>query len=225
MDSTPESYAYRCLPLSIANTHGWEILSPCAFSAVWDGGPAASSVQIDLSQAPYAPFVPVSLFGAGILTFHVEGLIRTPPGWNLWVSGPPNDPKDGIGPLAGIVETDWSPYTFTMNWKFTRPGHVVSFKENEPFCFFFPVQRHAVQEFAPSVVAMSEDPDLQAQYKAWAAARLEFHREMERNPPSDPSDRWQKLYYRGAYPDGTSRAPSHEVKLQVSPFSGSGVDG
>nr|WP_234844589.1 DUF6065 family protein [Sinorhizobium meliloti] len=23
----------------------------------------------------------------------------------------------------GIIETDWSPYTFTMNWRFTRAGH------------------------------------------------------------------------------------------------------
>ena len=38
MDATPEAFAYRCLPLNIANAHGWEILSPCGFEAVWDGG-------------------------------------------------------------------------------------------------------------------------------------------------------------------------------------------
>ena len=38
MDATPGSFAYRCLPLNIANAHGWEVLSPCAFDAVWDGG-------------------------------------------------------------------------------------------------------------------------------------------------------------------------------------------
>ena len=31
MDKTPQSYAYRCLPLNIANAHGWEILSPSTF--------------------------------------------------------------------------------------------------------------------------------------------------------------------------------------------------
>ena len=25
MDETPEAFAYRCLPLNIANAHGWEI--------------------------------------------------------------------------------------------------------------------------------------------------------------------------------------------------------
>ena len=37
MDATPESFAYRCLPLNIANAHGWEILCPCGFEAVWNG--------------------------------------------------------------------------------------------------------------------------------------------------------------------------------------------
>ena len=27
MDATPESFAYRCLPLDIANAHGWELLN------------------------------------------------------------------------------------------------------------------------------------------------------------------------------------------------------
>jgi uncharacterized protein DUF6065 len=37
MDQTSESFAYRCLPLNIANAHGWELLNPCAFDACWNG--------------------------------------------------------------------------------------------------------------------------------------------------------------------------------------------
>src|SRR5277367_4965853 len=39
MDGTQLSFAYRCLPLNIANAHGWEILSPVGFEAIWNGGP------------------------------------------------------------------------------------------------------------------------------------------------------------------------------------------
>jgi hypothetical protein len=28
MDASPEAFAYRCLPLNIANAHGWGILTP-----------------------------------------------------------------------------------------------------------------------------------------------------------------------------------------------------
>lgn len=222
MDATPEAYAYRCLPLNIANTQGWEVLSPCTFSAIWDGGLEASSLQIDESEAGDANFVPVSLFGSGIITFHIEGLIRTPPGWNLWVSGPPNLAKDGIAPLGGIVETDWSPYTFTMNWKLTRPGHRIRFEENEPFCFFFPVPRTSVEEFEPRFAPMSEAPELQREFEQWSVSRLEFHQQMQRSLPDNPSDRWQKLYYRGVCPSGKPGADDHCAKVRVRPFAGPG---
>jgi hypothetical protein len=218
MDETPESYAYRCLPLTIANAHGWEILSPCSFAARWHGGVEAASLEIDLSDAPAANFVPQSLFGSGIITIHIEGVIRTPPGWNLWVSGPPNSPKDGVAPLSGVVESDWSPYTFTMNWKVTRTDEWVRFDENEPICFFFPIQRGSLERFAPRVAPMSDDAGLSAQFDQWSRARLEFHQQMQRDLPENPSDRWQKLYYRGVCPDGSTKVGDHEIKLRVRPF-------
>ena len=32
IDALPERYAYRCLPLAIANQVGWEILNPAPFT-------------------------------------------------------------------------------------------------------------------------------------------------------------------------------------------------
>ena len=46
MTATPDSFAYRCLPLNIANAHGWEILSPCTFEARWTGGIGTGQVDI-----------------------------------------------------------------------------------------------------------------------------------------------------------------------------------
>src|SRR5579862_6916136 len=94
MDATPEAFAYRCLPLNIANAHGWEVLSPCGFEAIWSGEPAADAVKIRLDSGADVQRAPVALFGQGIVTFHVEAIFRTPPGWNLWVGGSPNRPKD-----------------------------------------------------------------------------------------------------------------------------------
>ena len=67
-------------------------------------------------------------------------LFRTEPGYDLMVQGPDQPAQGWIAPLTGIIETDWAPYTFTMNWMFTRPGQVVRFEAGEPFCHFFPVQ-------------------------------------------------------------------------------------
>ncbi|MFC5345508.1 DUF6065 family protein [Brevundimonas staleyi] len=222
MNETPESFAYRCLPLAIANSHGWEVLSPCGFSAMWDGGVEASSVKIVLDEGADKKSAPHSLFGSGTITFHVDGIMRTSEGWNLWVGGPPNGIKDGIAPLGGVVETDWSPYTFTMNWRFTRPDVWIRFEENEPFCHFFPTPRGVVDGLKPELRPMEDQPELLETFDAWARTRREFQEWVRKTKPSAPADQWQKLYYRGLHPDGKPGPADHESKLRLSEFRQTG---
>src|SRR4249919_2705109 len=70
MDDTQDSFAYRCLPLNIANAHGWELLSPCGFEAEWNGGPQVEDVTIRLDSGTVEGQPPVAIFGQGVLTFH-----------------------------------------------------------------------------------------------------------------------------------------------------------
>ena len=46
MDASNEGFAYRCLPLIMANAHGWEVLSPAAFEAEWTGSNDFDGVRI-----------------------------------------------------------------------------------------------------------------------------------------------------------------------------------
>lgn len=219
MDAAPDSFPYRCLPLGIANSHGWEILSPCGFEVVWNGGSAAHDVVVSVNQNARREMVPVALFGQGIFTIHIEGLFRTAPGWNLHVSGPPNTFKDGAAPLTAIIETDWSPYGFTMNWRLTKPHQRVRFEENEPIAQIFPVQRGVVESVEPTFVSIDEAPDLKAAFEQWSHSRDAFHHEVQANPPERPTDRWQKLYYRGQNPDGSCPIADHATKIQARAFA------
>ena len=221
MDDTPESFAYRCLPLNIANAHGWEVLSPCGFEAVWDGGTGTEAVTLRLDADASPERAPVSLFGQGIITFHIEGLFRTPAGWNLWVGGSPNRPKDAIQPLSGVVETDWSPFTFTMNWRFTRPRHPVRFEAFEPIAFLFPVERATLEAFRPRFAPIDDDPALKQRFADWSRARDEFHRRMATEPPRAGADKWQKHYYRGVDVSGETLVADHRAKLRLAAFDAS----
>jgi hypothetical protein len=219
MDATPESFAYRCLPLSMANGHGWEVATPCAVEAWWDGGAGTDAVKVVVEGEVDAASAPSSMFGQGVLTFHVAGLFRTPPGWNLWVGGPPNQGKDGIAPLSGLVETDWSPFTFTMNWRFTRPNHKIRFEADEPFAFLFPVERAALDRFEPRFAPLESAPELAAAFHDWSLSRDAFQKEMALNPPTKPADRWQKHYYRGVDSSGCRHIEDHRTKSHARPFA------
>ena len=215
MDGTPEAFAYRCLPLDIANAHGWEVLCPAGFEASWNGDPAAAGIHIASEAA--AHLLPVSHFGNGVLTFHLHGLFRTEPAVQLWVSGSPNRIKDGIQALSAIIETDWSPYTFTMNWKFTRPGRI-RFATGEPFCFFFPIRLDLIEAVEPEFLPIDEDKELQAAYREWEAARNSFNKDLAVDGSPARSEKWQKSYFRGRHPGSATVASHHRTKLKVTPF-------
>lgn len=225
MDETQESFAYRCLPLKIANSHGWEVLTRVGFDVLWNGGTAPEDIQIIPDEGAAAHELPVPLFGHGTFTFHIQGLFRTPPGWNMWVSGSPNSHKDGAAPLAGIIETDWSPYTFTMNWRLTRANHRVRFEPGEPIAHIFPVLREAIEAFEPEFVPIDEEPDLKAQFQEWSASRDAFQKRVAEHPPTKPSEKWQKFYYRGLNPRGECPVADHKSKLSLQEFGNAGLLG
>lgn len=216
MDESDQRFAYRCLPLNIANTHGWEILCTSGFSAIWDGGRTKDAIAIK-TMSPHPP-PSISHFGNGVLTFHVPCLFRTDPGIDLYVTGPVNRPKDGIAPLTGIVETDWSPYTFTMNWLFTRPHHEVRFEAGEPFCQVFPIQRGPLEELSPRIRRLSEQPDLEREHNLWSESRNTFNAELAVPGSKAVQDQWQKTYFRGLMPSGRPAAEGHRSRLRLRPF-------
>ena len=51
MDQTDQRYAYRCLPLTVGNQFGWEMLCPASFEALWTGGRSLASVQTVLARS------------------------------------------------------------------------------------------------------------------------------------------------------------------------------
>jgi hypothetical protein len=218
MESTDQRYAYRCLPLNIANAHGWEILCPSGFSAIWDGEPGLDAVTIHAD--PDTTAMALSHFGHGILTFHIPCLFRTEPGYDLMAQGPINRPKDGIAPLSGIIETDWAPYTFTMNWIFTNPEVTVRFEQGEPFCHIFPVKRGQLAEIEPEMKQLSAEPELEQQFKIWNESRSQFNVDLRKPGSQAQAERWQKMYYRGLEPDGkNSPIDDHATRLRLRPFS------
>ena len=164
MNNTGERFAYRCLPLSVANSHGWEILCSADFSAIWDGGRGLDAVTVTTDKGSNA--AALSHFDSGVLTFHVPCLFRTDAGVDLIVSGPINRPKDAIAALTGLIETDWAPYSFTMNWQFTRPHTAVRFEKGEPFCHFMPVRRGKIEAVEPELRLLSENAELQRAHAA-----------------------------------------------------------
>jgi Family of unknown function (DUF6065) len=214
MDATDQRFAYRCLPLSIANASGWEILCPAGFEAQWDGGSGKEAIRLTaLSDADRVKRFAVSHFGHGVLTMHTGYLFRTNPGWALWARGVPNRAKADLMPLEGLVETDWLAFPFTMNWRFLKPGRV-RFEQGEPFCFITLAPHAQLDHVAPELKPLSADPELAEAYATQGQSRAEFIRKLSAGDPETVGQGWQKHYVRGEGLDG-SAATHHVTKRRL----------
>lgn len=215
MNALPERYANRCLPLRVANEAGWWVLNERPFWVMWDGGQHQSSVKVEYldTDTPESVRVASSHFGGGILTIFIPFLFRTPPGYNLLIRGPANFARPGASALEGIVETDWAPYSATMNWQITEVNKTVLFGEDEPICMVVPQKRGELEEFYP-VIGSEDDPIMHAN-RAWTLGRHEFLQQILDDQVSYKTD-WQRDYFQGRLQMGANdRFEEHQTKLAL----------
>ena len=215
MDGFHIRFPYRCLPLTMANTTGWEILCPTDIRICWNGGKDKTDVTISCRDSAFSHFVE-SHFSHGVVTFHTGYLFRTPPQCALLAGGAPNHVKDGIQPLTGLVETDWLPFPFTMNWIMTRPG-IVRFKKGEPFCFIQLTEHHKMDAVKPVIRRIEDAPVLQQEYETWSKVRREFNQNLMNGDVQTVKQAWQKFYFKGEKPDseGEGQAEGHVNKRRL----------
>ncbi len=141
MDDTYNKHAYKCLPLTEANTSGWEMVLQHDVVVQWDGGQSVPRVlsgefatfQSDGHEYQKAIVMPSIV---GIMSFTTGWTFSTPKNIWTWVSGAPNYFIDGAVPLTATIPSDWWPDEFNMNWKITKVGEPVTFPSGMPFMFF-----------------------------------------------------------------------------------------
>lgn len=211
MDAFPDRHAYRCLPLTISNTFGWEILSPCDLVVEWSGGETVEDLRVfSKDDFPLLSHFAKSNFSRGIFTTHTGYIFRTEPGWSLMATGPLNMPIDGAAPLTGIIETDWLPYPFTMNWQLTRPG-TVEIPKGSPFCHILPIRQDMFDDISLQIADLEAEPGLRERQDAFAARRGEL---MAAQAPGEKAPAWGREYFLGQLADGY-QAPRHTHKQRL----------
>lgn len=216
MSQTLHNGANRCLPLVIANQAGWMLSCPVRFKATWSGKAAPDSVTFEFPEnEDQAKRQILSIFGSGIISFSIPWLFRTSEGFGLFVRGPTNYFKDNLAPLDGLVETDWAPYTFTMNWKIVKPKTPIWFKQGDPICMIIPYPIALLEQFEAKTAQIDDDAELYDAFLQWREQRKKQFTKVEAGEP--PEKTYRLDYVRGAKPDGTF-ANAHWSKLKLARF-------
>jgi hypothetical protein len=199
MDKSYKKYAYKCLPLNIANQYGFAVISPADFTVDWWGGQERGNVDVHVkSENDEIKNSFHTYFGEGTFTLHVDFVIKTPEGFSTYIRGVPNESRKGIKPLDAIVETDWLPFTFTYNFLITEPGSY-EFKKGEPLFVFFPIERNTVENFAIKTKSINDSDEFLTAFRHYQDARNEqLHSE--------------KMFFQNFYRDG--KPPKTKVSIK-----------
>ena len=121
-------------------------------------------------------------------------------------------------PLEGIVETDWLPATFTMNWKLTRPRNTVRFERGEPICMIVPIPRGLAEQLQPKYVPLDANPELSREYREWERSRDTFNKDLSLLKSEAVQRGWQRDYMKGRTVSG-QEAEEHQTRLRLREFT------
>lgn len=225
MDQTTNKFAYKCLPLTIANTQGWVILNPCEFRVQWNGGPAQEDVVVTYSSKTRAKkygTVWASHFGSGILTLCLPYLVRTNvQGIGVRCSGPENQWLNGMHALTGIVESWGEPATFTMNWKLTMRRLDVIVPKGFPLVCLSPFDFRLQAPL--KVASYTEIPPLAHEaYTKWVEGRDKIIHDST----DEELKEYQGRYIRNIATDGNRLPTEHwkQLRMQEPAYSTAALD-
>jgi hypothetical protein len=205
MDETA-GLAYRCIPLNIANEYGWVCHSPVTFTATWNGGSSPDSITI-VSHGDGPEDFCKTHFGHGIITLPPDFIVKTPKNISIYVRGLTNTGYENIYPLDGLVETDWLPFTFTMNYKFIKPGSI-TFKKGDPLFMFFPIDRTFIESFSVQQKSLYNNKELYENYQKYGKSRQEHI--------DNKTQKAQKFYVGSSIVEDKVSVENHKIKLKLS---------
>ena len=152
------------------------------------------------------------------MTFALPYVFQTTPGYNLQITGPANLHKQGIQPLSGIIETDWLPRSFTMNWKFDTPGKVIVFEKHEPIGMIKPLKRMQPETFEAEILPLDQFPQHEILAKL-NTRRNKIHQRVYANEQVSFNERYDRFYFHGYEDENSTEAfPEHQMKLDIPEF-------
>ncbi len=141
MDDTTNKHAYKCLPLTAANVHGWELQLQQDVVVQLDEGNGqiprvlrGATCLFEGEAHSYERFI-VQQSIINTVSFTTGWSINPPDGHSVLFTGAPNYFIEGAAPMTALVP-GWWPDEVNMNWVITKKNTPITFPKGMPFAFF-----------------------------------------------------------------------------------------
>jgi hypothetical protein len=159
MDSTYDSHAYRCFPVSLANTIGYEISFPEDISFIWDGISDSTPDHVKIISGH--KYVGTGRSNATI-SFSTSLIFKTSSNITMMHMPVPNFFVDGAQAFTGLISTSFYEDPMPAAWKITRANEVITIKANQPVVTIVPIPLKQISSLEMNIYSgeFSKDHDI-----------------------------------------------------------------
>jgi hypothetical protein len=156
MDGTDDRHAYKCFPVSLANSVGYSISFLEDIEFIWDGVSDSTPDHVTVLQGQE---LCSTSRGNGTINFHCDMVFKTDKDVSMLSIVPPNYFIDGAMPFTSVVSTSFMNDTFPIAWKITRPNTKIFIPAGTPVITLIPISLTEFSKTELNIYDLIEKPD------------------------------------------------------------------
>jgi hypothetical protein len=137
MDNTDGGHAYKCFPVSQANTFGWSISFTEDIEFIWDGISDTTPDHVTILKEPAG--VCNLNRGNATISFYTGIFFETDENTSLVSIVPPNYFIDGAMPFTSVISTSFFDDALPAAWKITRANEKIFIPAETPIITVIPI--------------------------------------------------------------------------------------
>lgn len=157
MDLTAARHAYKCFPVTLANSVGLSISFTEDIEFVWDGILDSTPDHVKIIRAP--EHVCTTGRANATVSFNCDFTFRTDESMSMISIVPPNFFIDGAVPFTSVISTSFHDETFPIAWRITRPNHNIVIPAGTPVATLIPLSLKGLSEIEFNMYDKPYDPD------------------------------------------------------------------
>jgi len=170
MDNTFDKHAYRCFPVSLANTLGWTFSYPEDISFIWDGVPDSSQGHVTVLSGE--KYVSTGRSNATI-SFDTGLTFITDKNISLLLMPVPNQFIDGVQGFTNIISTSVLKTDIPYAWKITKANEVITIPAGTPIVSIIPISLTEIQNTEINLYDENFDQSFYDEVKEYGNASFE----------------------------------------------------
>ena len=137
MENTDGAHAYKCFPVSQANTFGWSISFTEDIEFIWDGISDTTPDHVTILRQPDG--VCSTNRGNATISFYTGLFFETDKNMSIVSIVPPNYFIDGATPFTSIMSTSFYDEALPAAWKITRANEKIVIPAGTPIVTIIPI--------------------------------------------------------------------------------------